>query len=243
MRRFLQWTVIAAAVVLGVGSLALFAASLGILALRVTVPTGHPLWWDTALSFLFFAQHSGMVRRGFRNRLSAFVPSRYHGALYAISSGIVLIAVALLWQRTRPPLLVLTGVALWAIYLMPAVVLAVFLWTFAATAGSLDVLGIGPIRRDMRGRPERSPRFVASGPYKFARHPLYACAILLLWSTPQLTADRLLLNILWTAWIVGATFLEERDLVSDFGDVYRNYRRRVPMLIPWRGKVRTEETV
>jgi len=30
---------------------------------------------------------------------------------------------------------------------------------------------------------------------------------------------------------------EEHDLVDTFGDEYRSYRRRVPMLVPWRGRV------
>ena len=37
---------------------------------------------------------------------------------------------------------------------------------------------------------------------------------------------------LWTAWIVIGSILEERDLVFEFGDVYREYQRRVPMFIP-----------
>jgi len=37
-----------------------------------------------------------------------------------------------------------------------------------------------------------------------------------------------------TAYILVGIRLEERDLVGHFGDVYREYRKRVPMLIPWR---------
>jgi methanethiol S-methyltransferase len=47
-------------------------------------------------------------------------------------------------------------------------------------------------------------------------------------------ADRLLFNILWTTWIVIAAKLEERNLVCDFGDQYREYQARVPMIIPYR---------
>ncbi|MFO7695189.1 MAG: hypothetical protein R6V57_19050 [Vicinamibacterales bacterium] len=61
------------------------------------------------------------------------------------------------------------------------------------------------------------------------------------------TADRLVmmaaglpLSLLWSAWIVAGTLLEERDLVADFGDVYRRYQRQVPMLFPWRGPVRRQ---
>ena len=56
--------------------------------------------------------------------------------------------------------------------------------------------------------------------------------IVLFWSYPSLTADRLLFNILWTIWIAIGTILEERDLVDDFGDTYRDYQTNVPMLVP-----------
>jgi hypothetical protein len=33
-------------------------------------------------------------------------------------------------------------------------------------------------------------------------------------------------------WADYGTFLEERDLIAEFGDTYRAYQRQVPMLIP-----------
>ena len=72
-----------------------------------------------------------------------------------------------------------------------------------------------------------------SGPYRYVRHPFYFCCLVLFWSCPNLTFDRLLYNVVWSIWLVVGTFLEERDLVMDFGDQYRDYQRKVPMLIPW----------
>jgi protein-S-isoprenylcysteine O-methyltransferase Ste14 len=60
--------------------------------------------------------------------------------------------------------------------------------------------------------------------------------MLAIWSYPALQTDRLLFNGLWTVWIVVGAFLEERDLVAEFGETYREYQRQVPMLIPWRLK-------
>ncbi|MCE5274564.1 MAG: hypothetical protein LLG43_05445 [Deltaproteobacteria bacterium] len=57
-------------------------------------------------------------------------------------------------------------------------------------------------------------------------------------SCPDLTADRLLFDVLWSAWIFGATRLEEHDLVRDFGNQYREYQARVPMLIPLQDPLR-----
>jgi protein-S-isoprenylcysteine O-methyltransferase Ste14 len=67
------------------------------------------------------------------------------------------------------------------------------------------------------------------------RHPQYFLTLVILWAYPDLTADRLLLDGMFTAWIVLGTMLEERDLIEDFGEDYIEYRQHVPMLIPWRG--------
>jgi protein-S-isoprenylcysteine O-methyltransferase Ste14 len=56
----------------------------------------------------------------------------------------------------------------------------------------------------------------------------------MIWSYPDLTLDRLLLNVLFTGWVIAGILLEERGLVASYGDAYRRYQRKVPMLIPWR---------
>jgi hypothetical protein len=56
----------------------------------------------------------------------------------------------------------------------------------------------------------------------------------MIWSCPVITLDRLIFNIMWTAWIVIGTYLEDRDLHYEFGDQYREYSSLVPMLIPYR---------
>jgi protein-S-isoprenylcysteine O-methyltransferase Ste14 len=66
------------------------------------------------------------------------------------------------------------------------------------------------------------------------RHPLYFSILLMIWCRPDLSVDRLLFNALFTAWIVVGTLLEERDLVTEFGEDYLDYQRNVPMIIPWK---------
>ena len=191
------------------------------------------LWWDAALSIAFFIQHSGMVRRSFRQRLAYFLPVEYESAIYAIASGIVLLAVIVLWQKSAPVFWVSHGVFRWLFYILYFLSFAGFIWGIRALK-VFDPYGLRPILDRLRGRKPRPMLFVVRGPYQWVRHPLYLFMILMIWSCPNLTSDRLLFNGLWTVWIVIGSILEERDLVLEFGDVYREYQRRVPMLIPRR---------
>lgn len=101
-----------------------------------------------------------------------------------------------------------------------------------------DPFGQLALQASLRGVPPRPPAFVAEGAYRFVRHPLDLFMLVLIWSTPRLSTDQLLFDVLWTLWIVVGTKLEERDLVADFGETYRRYQIAVPMLIPYQRLLR-----
>lgn len=195
--------------------------------------TGPALALDTVLSLLFFVQHSGMVRAAFRRRLATVLPFAYHPALYSAASGVVLLLLLVFWQRSETVIWSVTGPTRW---LVRGVFLAGVLgfWWGVKALRAFDVLGVAPILDGLRGR-KRSPiPFTVRGPYRIVRHPLYTFSLVLIWACPYCTLDRLLFAVLWTAWVVLGTVLEERDLVVAFGDRYRTYQRDVPMLVPWR---------
>jgi hypothetical protein len=234
---WLARSIMALAFLCGAGSLILFT----IWVLCWSSPSVvHARWseaailgWDALLSLAFFIQHSTMVRRQFRDRMAGVIPPHYQAATYSIASGVILAGVIVLWQYSGTCLLALDGLALWLARACSLLALAAFPWAVSALR-SFDPFGLAPIKAHQRGRLELPPRFAASGPYRWVRHPLYFCFLVLIWAGPRLTSDRLLFNVLWTAWICIGALLEEGSLSAQFGDAYREYRRRVPMLIPWR---------
>jgi methanethiol S-methyltransferase len=213
--------------------------------------------FDTLLSFLFFVQHSGMIRLSFKQYLLLHwkIPNYMHGAIFSFFSGVSLLVVMTLWQRSNHELVLFRG---WIRVLM-RVVFAIgtvgFYWVIQ-TLKNFDVLGVDPlllhIRQQLQGKgkkeeepivtkeaskvegctPKAACPLAIRGPYGLVRHPLYLFSIVMIWSFPDLTVDRLLFNILWTCWIAVGTHLEEKDLIAVFGDSYRKYQEQTPMLLP-----------
>jgi protein-S-isoprenylcysteine O-methyltransferase Ste14 len=191
---------------------------------------------DGGLSILFFLQHSGMVRTPFRAWHSKSIPTHYGSAIYAIASGTLLIAVLLLWQSSHTLVFDLHGLAAIALRATFLLALAGAVWGVWAL-GAFDPFGRAPIAAHLQGKPSPASQFTVRGPYLWVRHPLYFFMLVLIWATPSMRADRLVFNVLWTAWLVLGSYLEEKDLVTEYGASYRHYQAAVPMLLPWRGHV------
>jgi protein-S-isoprenylcysteine O-methyltransferase Ste14 len=234
MSRYKAYIVLGLAGLLGWSSLIafmifLFAGSLNLVKLGLS--ESQILCLDTALSLLFFIQHSGMVRQSFRQWVTQFIPEEYGNVLYAIASGIVLFGMIVFWQKSSLIIINPQAILHWPFRVIYLLSIVGFVWGIKAL-GSFDPFGYKPILNRLRGKQSRQNPFVVRGPYRWVRHPLYLFMILMIWSCPDLTMDRLLFNVLWTAWIVIGSYLEERDLIAEFGEPYRKYQENVPMLIP-----------
>jgi protein-S-isoprenylcysteine O-methyltransferase Ste14 len=219
----------------------------GLVAMGLFILLGPPGWidfgwttpgdlgWNLFLSSLFFVQHSAMIRPGVRRRLVPWVPADYVKVLYSISSGVVLVTVVLLWQPAGERIVELTGLARWCVRLFALLALAGFYWT-AKSLRDFDPLGVGAMLARMGAAPAAPMPLTVRGPYRWVRHPFYLFTLVMIWSYPSLSADRLLFNAVWTLWIWVGALLEERDLLAAYGPAYEAYRQNVPRLFPIKWK-------
>ena len=236
MNHFATYCMMAVPILIGGGSLFLFGIFLiigPVSIARFSAPEHQILLWDALLSILFFIQHSGMIRSSFRARLARVIPRYYHPSTFAIASGLALTALVLLWQPSPTVSYQLEGLLRLLARAISVAAIVGFSWGVQAL-GNFDTFGLAPIRAHLRGRELRAPGFVRRGPYLWVRHPLYFFTLALIWSAPDVGSDRLLFNVLWTLWVVLGSYLEEKDLVAEFGDRYRHYQKTVPMLFPLR---------
>lgn len=92
------------------------------------------------------------------------------------------------------------------------------------------------IREFLLGRgANKAEKLKTTGLLRYVRHPMYAGTLLLLfgfWLYVPTTAN-LITVVMAGLYILIGIRLEERSLIREYGEEYLEYKKRVPMLIPF----------
>jgi methanethiol S-methyltransferase len=180
-------------------------------------------------SFLISVRFTALMTRLLKNYYHAF-----YRLFYVVISFILLVPLIRFTGECESPIIMTYGLPLSvARYALMSGALLLFFWAFFFDYDSLSFFGIRQILDFAKPKTAAKPvELKRNGLLGMVRHPMYLALILYLWCQTFRMMD-LVINTLLTLYVLIGTWLEERKLVLEFGEVYLRYQRQVPMLIPF----------
>jgi protein-S-isoprenylcysteine O-methyltransferase Ste14 len=198
------------------------------------------------LAFWCFALlHSTMVALRFQARLEGRIGKDFMLAFYrlgfTVASGLGLFALALVVHHLPNRTLYATSGSLsWALRFVQVIGLGLLL----LSARRMDLLKFIGVRQAIHFlRPGdvseqlllfREEELDTSGMYGLVRHPQYLSVLVMMWAAPAVSLTYLTIAVNTTLYFCIGSYLEERRLVAQFGQMYVRYQRQVPRVFPWR---------
>ena len=195
-----------------------------------------PLWLSILINFglilLFGVQHSIMARQWFKKWLTRLIPAAAERSTFVLFSSLALLILFYAWQPLGGTVWILENQGLiilsWVVFGMGY---GLVLWS-SFQINHFDLFGLRQAWLYYRGKAYTELAFKTPFLYRYVRHPLYLGLLLAFWSAPIMSYTRLLFALLFTIYVLRAIRWEESDLVRVFGEKYRQYKARVPMILP-----------
>lgn len=199
----------------------------------VETSVGDAVLIDLGLLLLFGLQHSLMARDFFKEKVLEKFSSSFKTSLYGIASAISLYVLIYFWRPIDSLLWDFDdGFLFWfftTIYILG------WLFAFISTfmIDHFELFGLHQGYRAFKNIPEPNNCFQTKFSYKYVRHPVQLGTLIGLWATPSMSYGHLLMSVGFTVYAVVGLYLEEKSLMTTFGDEYREYKKNIPFLIPF----------
>jgi len=196
---------------------------------------GAAVLMNALLLGTFAVQHTIMARPAFKQWWTTIIPKSMERSTYVLVASVILLCTFWLWQPIPIEIWnIQNPVAQWALHISYWLGWGlVFFSSFLIN--HFDLFGLRQAYLEFRKQPYTQLQFRTTILYKFVRHPLLLGFLIAFWSAPVMTVGHFLFAGLTTAYILVGIEFEERDLEHAHGAAYREYKDRVPKLIPYKG--------
>jgi protein-S-isoprenylcysteine O-methyltransferase Ste14 len=194
---------------------------------------GEALLVNVLLLALFAGQHTVMARPGFKRWWTTLVPPSVERSTFVLLASLALALLMWQWRPLPDPVWTVDDpIGRWVLLVIFGLGwLLVLIATFQI--GHFKLFGLQQVFDGFRDKTPARSAFRTPLLYNVVRHPIHLGFILAFWSTPTMTEGHVLFAIATTAYILIGIVFEERDLLAQFGDEYRRYRTRIPMILPF----------
>jgi methanethiol S-methyltransferase len=178
--------------------------------------------------------HSVMIDNKFikliENKFKSYI--RYYRLFYNITATISLMPI-LMFAHSLPKLIYFE----WDGYFFILQVSLILISLVIFIAGSrnydfLQFMGIQQIiYKSVHKSLSKSGDLKTEGILSITRHPWYTAFLIILWAR-EINTTSLVVNFIFSIYLVVGTYLEEQKLIVEFGEPYIKYQQNVSMLLP-----------
>jgi protein-S-isoprenylcysteine O-methyltransferase Ste14 len=192
--------------------------------------------------WIFFCiLHSALANSGFKKKLAKNAPRFFknYRFFYTIFAFGTLGAVLYYQLHMDSPLLFRSTIAIsligWAVMLTGGLIMLVCIKKyFLSLSGLKSLVAEDIIANELR----------IDGVHRYVRHPLYLGTFVFIWGLlllyPHLSL--LIANSIITIYTLIAIRFEEQKLIDEFGESYIQYKKQVPMILPTRNILKTNNS-
>jgi methanethiol S-methyltransferase len=188
------------------------------------------------LSFLtaFAVQHTIMARPAFKQWWTKIIPEAAERSTFVLATALILFGFIYYGRSYSTPVWNIENNTLW--WLLTGI--SIFGFAIGVLSSFLidhfDLFGLKQVFRYFKNNSYEAPKFVQPWLYTKVRNPLMLGFLTGFWATPYMSQGRLFFVVILTGYVFFGVWMEERDLGASLGEPYLEYRKKTPMLIPFK---------
>lgn len=170
--------------------------------------------------------HSILAMNRVKVQLYRLIPQTYYRLTYSILSILLLLPFPFMpWPSGH--LYHLSPPVSYLLHALQLLGLIGFLWSLRHTALG-DFLGWA----HLTPTPPQT-QLITNGPYRLCRHPLYFFGSLIFIAQPYMSYAHVIITLWLVFYFWIGSYIEEKRLLHQFGDVYQTYKETTPRFIPF----------